>query len=179
MELSTPEQIEAFLQAVGEQLPAAADIYIFGGSALLLIGGSRNTADLDFTLRAASIDACRAVIEAVANELDLDAEENAPADFMPLPTGSDQRHRYIGQYGALTAFIFDPYSMAVMKVDRAFASDIEDVLFLIKSGQVTVELLAASIEDVARRYDEPLRLRRNFETLKRALDAEGGVKGPD
>jgi hypothetical protein len=169
MELSAPEQVEAFLQAVGDRLPVAADIYIYGGSALLLIGGHRNTADLDFTLRAALVDECRAVIQAVANDLNLDAEENAPVDFMPLPTGSDQRHLLIGRYGALTAYVFDPYSMAVMKIDRAFASDFEDVHFLIKSGQVTLDRLAESIEDVARRYDEPIKLRRNFAELKRGL----------
>jgi hypothetical protein len=123
VELATPEQVVSFLRAVGDRLPVAADIYIFGGSALLLIGGTRKTADLDYTLRAALIDQCRAVIEAVANDLELDAEENVPGEFMPLPTGSDQRHLFVGRYGALTAYIFDPYSMAVMKVDRAFASD--------------------------------------------------------
>jgi hypothetical protein len=66
MELSTSEQIFAFLREVGERLPGPAEIFVFGGSALLLVGGRRNTADFDFTLRAQNEEACRAVISAVA-----------------------------------------------------------------------------------------------------------------
>jgi hypothetical protein len=169
MELSTSEQIFAFLREVGERLPGPAEIFVFGGSALLLVGGRRNTADFDFTLRAQNEEACRAVISAVAAEFNFDAEENLPSGFMSLPDGADERHQLIGQFGQLTAYVFDPYSMAVMKVDRAFPSDIEDIHFLIKSGRIELAFLERSIEDVVQHHDEPLKLRRNFENLIRSL----------
>jgi hypothetical protein len=59
--------------------------------------------------------------------------------------------------------------MAVMKVDRAFESDLDDVRFLLYSKHIDLAQLESSIDDVARRCDEPLRLRRNFEELKRGL----------
>ncbi len=88
---------------------------------------------------------------------------------MPLPAGFETRHRYLGQYGALTAYLFDPYSMAVMKIDRAFETDMEDVHFLVRSGTIDLAFLEHCIEDVAQRYDEPRKLRSNFREMKRGL----------
>ena len=88
---------------------------------------------------------------------------------MPLPAGVETRHRPLGQYGRLTAYLFDPYSIAVMKVDRAFETDIQDVHFLIQSGIVDLACLEHCVEDVAQRYDEPRKLRRNFQEMKRGL----------
>jgi hypothetical protein len=136
MELVTIDEILLFLETVGQRLPVPATIFVYRGSGLLLLGGRRNTADLDFTLDSPVTDLCRPVISAVAAELGLDVEENAPAGFMPMPAGADSRHRLIGRYGLLTAYVLDPYSLAVMKVERAFPSDIEDVLFLLRHGQI-------------------------------------------
>ncbi len=136
---------------------------------MLWLGAPRQTIDIDFSLQTSHPDAVRAVIAEVAAELDLDLEESNPADFMPLPAGADQRRQLIGQYGQLNVYLFDPYSVALMKVDRAFDADMEDVRYLIQSGQVSLKQLEQALEDVARRYDEPRRLRRNFEALKRSL----------
>jgi hypothetical protein len=65
--------------------------------------------------------------------------------------------------------MFDPYSMAVMKIDRAFDSDMEDVVFLLRTERINLTALEGHIDDVAKRYDEPIKLRRNFEELKRNL----------
>jgi hypothetical protein len=146
-----------------------ATIFIFGGSALLLIGRRRNTADVDFTLESPVVELCRPVINTVAAELSLEVEEKSPAGFMPMPAGADARHRLIGRYSLLTAYVLDPYSMAVMKVDRAFPSDMEDVQFLLENGHIKLGLLERSIEEVAQRYAESVRLRRNFEALKSTL----------
>jgi hypothetical protein len=66
-------------------------------------------------------------------------------------------------------YVFDPYSIAVMKLDRAFERDIEDVRFLIANGAIELNMLESCVEDVARRYEEPLKLRRNFAEMKRGL----------
>jgi hypothetical protein len=67
------------------------------------------------------------------------------------------------------AYLFDPYSMAVMKIDRAFETDIEDVAFLLAAGRIDLKTLEGMIEEVAGRYDEPVKLRRNFDAFKRSL----------
>lgn len=134
----------------------------------MLIGGRRNTGDIDFTLDRADRE-LREAIQVVAAELRLDVEESIPAEFMPLPSGSEQRHQLVGTFENLQVFVFDLYSIAIMKIDRAFETDIEDVRFLLKQGFINLDTLATYIVDVANRYDEPLNLTRNFEEMKRGL----------
>ncbi len=166
MQLSRPEQLTQFLARLGERYLHPATIYVFGGSAMLWLGGSRRTADIDFAV-ASPTEALREVIAQVADGLDLDVEESVPSDFTPLPASAETRHQFIGTFGQVAAYLFDPYSIAVMKIDRAFDTDMEDVQFLIAAGHVDLNVLAQCVEDVAARYDEPLKLRRNFEELKR------------
>lgn len=167
--LSRPEQLQHFLTRLGQVCPHPAQFYLFGGSALLLMGGQRHTADVDFTLGAQPADEVRRAVAHVAAELGFDVEESVPAEFIPLPAGADDRHQRIGRFGQLEAYVFDPYSLAVMKIDRAFDSDMEDVAFLIRGHHIDLAFLEQCVEDVAQRYDEPIRLRRNFAEFKREL----------
>jgi hypothetical protein len=169
MLLSQPEQLTHFLIQLSQRYAGPATLYIFGGSAVLWLGGARHTADVDFTAEPAD-PLLREAIAQTARELDLDFEESVPADFMPLPAGVEARHQRIGQFGSIAVYLFDLYSIATMKIDRAFDSDMEDVRFLIEAGHIDLTSLAHCIEDVAARYDEPLKLRRNFEELKRDLN---------
>ena len=56
-----------------------------------------------------------------------------------------------------------------MKIDRAFQTDMQDVRFLLDSGHIDLKYLKQCVEDVARHYDDPTRLRRNFAEMKRGL----------
>ena len=169
MELTTPEQIIQFLTRLGEKLIAPAELYVFGGSALLLAGGRRNTADIDFSLRSNTLDISRQAIAEVARELGVDVEEAEPSEFMPLAPNAEARNELLGQFGQLTAYLLDPYSIAAMKIDRAFPSDMQDVRSLVSLGKVDVARLGQYIEDIARRYDEPQRLWTNFLEFRRLI----------
>ena len=135
----------------------------------MILGGPRPTVDIDYTLPASAPETLRPIIDGLAAELGLDLEESAPAGFMPLPIGFETRHRRLGQYGVLTAYLFDPYSMAVMKIDRAFETDMEDVHFPLRSGTIDLAFLEQCIEDVAQRTDEPRKLRTSFQEMKRGM----------
>lgn len=165
----TFDQLQAFFNALGASYSQPAELYVFGGSAVLLIGGQRHTADIDFTCRAPNLTALRATIQAVAAQFGLDAEESNPEEFMPLPVGAERRHQLLGQYGQVRVYIFDPYSIALMKIDRAFETDMEDVRYLLRAGVLDLAQLTKHLEEVVRRYDEPRKLRQNFELLKRGL----------
>ena len=78
-------------------------------------------------------------------------------------------YRLLGEYGELQVFLFDPYSIALMKIDRAFETDFEDVFYLLKSGEIDLAHLAQMLEAVAARHDEPVKLRRNFEEFRKAM----------
>ncbi len=169
MDINRPDQIYDFLRELGKRCLIPSEIYLFGGSAVLLMGGVRYTADIDFTLNETNAEAIRKTIKEIADEQGLDLEESIPSEFMPLPFGSGSRHQRIGQYGQLTVYVFDPYSIALMKIDRAFKSDIQDVRFLIHGGHINLDELEQHLDEVAQRYDEQLKLRKNFEEVKRGL----------
>lgn len=158
----TADKLQLFFTTIGERCPHPTELFIFGGSALLLLGGQRNTLDVDFTFNNRASAIVRDVIFSVANEFNLDVEESIPAEFIPLPAGSDRRHQLLGQFGLVRVFIFDPYSMALMKLDRAFESDIDDVRFLLDNGFLDADKLTLCLEEIAPRADEPQRLRQNF-----------------
>ncbi len=49
MDPVTPETFTALLKRLGETYPDQATFYLLGGSALLLLGNSRQTLDIDYT----------------------------------------------------------------------------------------------------------------------------------
>jgi len=75
-------------------------------------------------------------------------EEVSPADFIPLPGGVEDRHRYLGREGQLDVFAFDPVSTALAKIARGRAGDITDVLALIKAGQLQADVLADAFAEI-------------------------------
>jgi len=165
----TPDNLNGFLAELGRRCNYPAEIYIFGGSAMMLIGSTRNTIDVDFTVKAdvARLAEFRRLITSLAQEMGLDVEESIPAEFMPLPPGADSRHQMIALFGEITAYIFDPYSIALSKLERGFKSDLEDVLFLVRNRHVTLDLLEQYLNAVAHGSDDPAQLRQSFEEIRR------------
>ena len=164
MRQPTPEIIQSFLDAVGRRCDFPAEIYIFGGSALILMGSARGTIDVDYTLgtQTAHIDLLRRTIKSVSDEMDLDVDESIPSEFMPLPPDAALRHRVVYTSGQLKAYIFDVYSIALSKLERGFKSDIEDVLFLIHNEHIALDKLEQYLDIVIKGSDDPRQLRANF-----------------
>ena len=71
-----------------------------------------------------------------------------------MPAGADNRHILIGSFGNLQVFVFDPYSVALSKLDRGFDSDIEDVTFLLRRRFVDPQMLNTLIEHAAMKATE-------------------------
>lgn len=169
VDLTAPEQLQRFLSELGSRCEEPASLYLFGGSALILLGATRLTGDIDFTIQAGQGEVLRSLINTVAAELNLDVEESIPQDFMPLPANSEERRQLIGHFGLLDAYILDPYSIAVMKIDRSFKTDLQDVQFLLQAKIINLAQLEACVEDVASRYDEPKTLRRKLGVFKQFI----------
>jgi hypothetical protein len=93
----------------------------------------------------------------VAQELRIELEAVPLPRFIPIPPGASERHIPIGRFGKLQVLVFDPYSIALSKLDRGLDSDIEDVVFLLRHGFVTVpdiaELITGLTREVAAEYD--------------------------
>jgi hypothetical protein len=127
----TDADIRAFLARLGERFDHRAALYLLGGSALILLGSPRPTVDLDYVGSdlPAQRDELHSMIHQVADDMRIQVEALPFREFIPLPQEAERRHIKIGQFGKLTVYVFDPYSIALSKIERGFESDLEDVVF--------------------------------------------------
>lgn len=68
VEIGSPE-IQDFLQQLGARYPGTGTLYLLGGSALCLLGSTRRTLDIDYTLKAPTeeVEQLQAAIEALVH----------------------------------------------------------------------------------------------------------------
>ena len=164
--------IQEFLARLGSRYPKQATLYLLGGSALILLGSSRDTLDIDYVGNDIQKDDFQILIEEIATELELETEPVPIERFIPLPEGNEQRKIHIGQFGNVNAYIIDPYSIALSKVDRGFETDLEDLIFLIQHNQINMEELEQIINKSlshAGKFDFHPEILAHFEDLKKRL----------
>jgi hypothetical protein len=175
MEPVTTANLKSFLQHLGERYPGPATIYLLGGSALGLLGSPRTTLDVDYTFEVAPEDQARfqATLVELASEMQLDMDEVPLDEFVPLPPGSRERRRAIGQFGQLEAYIFDPYSIALSKIARGFEADLEDVLFMLREHLIEFEQLERFFQEILPLAPQadiiPDEFRAYFEEIRRRI----------
>src|SRR5947209_3734923 len=126
----TRTRLEQFLRRLGQEFHGSGRLYLVGGTMMVLAGFREQTQDVDYTVQlqpgedAAFIRAVRALIRS----LDLSVEPAGPGDFIPLPSGWQERSGFVGRYGGLDVFTFDPVATALSKIERGTNQDIDDVL---------------------------------------------------
>ncbi len=154
----TPERIRAFLEALGREFRHPARLFLSGGEGLVWRGLRGSTRDLDVTYEVdpqwhgAWISALRELILRTSTSV----EEAGPADFIPLPPGAAGRAEFVGRFGTVDVFLFDPYSVALSKLERGHAQDLDDVRALLAKGVL-----------------DPAELRRLFEAIVPAYEKAG------
>ena len=82
----------------------------------------------------------------------MNVEEASPDRFISLPSGYETRCQLLAQYGKLEVFHFDPYSMALSKIERATAEDFSDVLALLEHNWIKIEMLEETFREIIPRY---------------------------
>ena len=166
-------QIEAFLTAVGERCEPISVLFLLGGGALELLGGVRPTLDLDYVGDDLNPNNLQQLMAQIANEMHIELEAVPIAEFVPLPTDANKRAILVGQFGNLTVNIFDPYTIALSKLDRGFDTDMEDIIFLIQLQLITVDQLTVFVEAAASQayqFDlDPASMRRHLQVLRQSL----------
>lgn len=167
------DQIRAFLNALGNRYPHSAQLYLLGGSALCLLGSPRPTLDIDYIGDDLKKDDLQKAMEEIAREMDLDVEAVPIERFMPVLAGGRKRSLYFGKFGKIEVYIFDPYSIALSKIDRGFDTDLDDIIFLIKRRLVDIEELERITRDAlprAREFDmNPSEILAHLQELKDRL----------
>lgn len=165
-------RVVAFLEALGRSFHHPARIFLSGGEGLVWRGLRGITRDLDVAFEVDArwhgewIRALRELIERTHTSV----EEASPADFIPLPPGAAERAEFIGRFGSVDAFLFDPYSVALSKLSRGQTQDLEDVRSLLEGGVLGRDELRRHFEAILPAYAERA-VRADPRRFRRSLDA--------
>ena len=167
-------RIELFLKRLGERFRRPGRIYLVGGTTLVFEALREQTVDIDVVIEVSPADhgdLIRAVRE-LKDELSINVEEASPGDFIPLPAGYENRHEFVGRFGALDVLHFDLYSTALGKIERGRAQDLEDVMALLRAGRLDWARLQGFFEEILPRMgtqslrQDPVEFEQNFRALE-------------
>lgn len=125
-ELADAPRIRRFMEALGAAAGVPARVYFTGGATAVLLGWRPSTIDVDLKLIPEN-DALLRAIPALKEKLRLNVELASPSDFIPVPSGWEDRSRFIADVGRLSFYHFDLYGQAMAKVERGHSQDLGDV----------------------------------------------------
>lgn len=166
------QDVYSILNLFGEKVPPESRITLLGGSALILLGNSRETIDIDFIGDDINPSELHRLIIRIAKENKILLDVVPIEHFIPLPKDSEERAIHIGQFGNLSVFVADPYSIALSKIDRGLANDYADIEFLLANRHVTLDMLTKIVQSTiakAGKYDLDPDFHKHFEELKSRL----------
>lgn len=147
-------KIEEFMAVLGKRVAGDGSIYLTGGATAVLHGWRPMTIDVDLKPEPEP----RGLFEALAvlkDEMDINVELASPDHFIPAIPGWQERSLFIGQYGAIKFFHYDPYGQALSKLHRGHDRDLHDARSMLKDGLVQMPRLKeffAQIEPQLIRY---------------------------
>lgn len=135
-QLADKARVEAFLAALAREANADTDIFVVGGTSAVLVGWRTTTIDLDLVIRPES-DAMLRAIPALKERLQLNIELASPDQFIPVPTGWEQRSPIISSYGRVTVRHYDFVAQALAKIERGHTRDLADVQAMHERGLIS------------------------------------------
>lgn len=134
-ELANSARIEQFMHDLGQAVSVDGRVYLTGGATAVLHGWRETTIDVDIKLIPDRDEILRE-IPRLKESLNLNVELAAPSDFIPLPSGWEDRSPLIRQEGKLFFHHFDPVAQALSKIERGHEQDIHDIKEMIAAGLV-------------------------------------------
>lgn len=134
-QLANSALIEQFMRQLGRAVDVDGHVYLTGGATAVLHGWRESTIDVDIKLMPDRDEILRE-IPRLKERLNLNVELAAPSDFIPLPSGWEERSPLIRREGKLSFHHFDPVAQALSKVERGHEQDIRDVHEMITTGLI-------------------------------------------
>ncbi len=173
----TRERIEQFLRALGDRFRKSGRIYLVGGTTIVFEGLRNQSLDIDLTYQIDNRDhdAFLKTIRELKDQLGINVEEASPADFIPLPSGADDRAIFVGRFGQLDVFHFDLYSTALSKIERGSEEDFDDALALVRTKRIELSRLETYFEEIrpklmgASLKQDPIEFEKKMEHFRRML----------
>ena len=105
----TPREIQDFL---GRHYPHPDTLYLPGGSARRLPGRHHHTLDIDYTSTSAEHVQFQAAVETLAAEIRPEPEAVPIEELVPRPDDRTACHKFLGRFGALEVYSYDPDTIA-------------------------------------------------------------------
>lgn len=180
-------RVHYFLVKLGIEFRHPARVYLVGGTTLVYEGLRDQSLDIDIHYEVDDEHEAEfaQVVRRLKEELQINVEQASPGDFIPLPAGWKERAKHVGRFGQVDVFHFDLYSTALSKIERGREGDFQDVLALLRSGQIEMAMLRQAFDNIMPRVEReslkrnPERFRRNFAALEAMLAADGaqGAEG--
>jgi hypothetical protein len=170
------QRIERFLETLGRRFSRPGRVYLVGGTIMVYEGFRSQTLDIDLAYSVppdAHAEFVRAVQE-LKHELAINVEEASPKDFIPLPSGYEERAKFIGRFGQLDVFHFDIYSVVLSKIERGRDADFNDALVLLKAEWLDFETLEHYFTEILPKMEvfslkaNPDEFQRKFAYLKQS-----------
>ena len=142
MEFKGKLDIDLFFKKLAELIEEDIDIYILGGCALILLGASRTTQDIDFEIRGASDETIER-IQQFCNDKNIPVNFSEDAGMWGMISINNNRDTALpySDFGKINVRILDPLDMSIGKIERFTDIDVQDVTYLIKKFSINAEEL--------------------------------------
>ncbi len=136
------KDVDRFFTRLSRAYPHPARVWILGGAAALLMGGTRPTMDIDFEVK---LDASgekpwndfTAAIDTVQAETGIQAQYSECTDRWSSITFLDFREhaKSFKSYGTIKVFLFSPLHWSIGKISRFLQQDCDDMLAVFSHTQ--------------------------------------------
>jgi len=169
-ELVDAERVAQFMRELDRAADDDSVCYFTGGATAVLVGWRSSTVDLDIKLEPERESLLRA-LPRLKEVLRMNVELASPGDFIPLPSGWQERSPIIGRERRVTYRHFDPYAQALAKLERGHDRDLMDVRALVDRGLVDPTGLRRMLEEIRPQlYRFPAVDERTFAAAVEALE---------
>lgn len=132
------DQLDAFFLKIDKGLSVPASIFLTGGVASWLMGGTRPTEDIDFALKSTALEETDAHIQKVSNECRIKVEYSEDISrwgMVGYPNFWEKAQLY-KKFGQLSVYVLEPTIWSVGKLERSLETDISDIVVVFKSQKV-------------------------------------------
>ena len=187
------ERYDSFFKELGSALNAPLTIILTGGAAAHLLGGSRPTTDLDFSIQPSdkgAWDADAATLNRLSGKHGLPVEYSEDISRWSMISLLDWRDHTLPykSYGKLTVRLLHPKYWSIGKISRGLQTDFDDLKVILKkrgiSADEIVPFWARALRDsepsselfLARKMVEDFLAHEGKKTWGRTFDAKGALK---
>ncbi len=167
--LAEAGRIERLMKALGAAARQDARAYFMGDATAVLLGWRQTTIDVDIKL-VPEHDLLLRAIPDLKERLQINVELASPIDFIPVPSGWEDRSPFIVRRGRLSFHHFDLYGQALANLERKHPQDLVDVREMLDRGLIEASRTLAyfaQIEPELYRYPaiDPPTFRHAVETV--------------